>query len=260
MTPPGRAAESRALPDGISYIIAVLRPLIKAFCVKEVCSPVIYVTGDLHGDIERFADKAIKKLKKGDTLIVLGDFGFLWSGDKAEQKHLKWLTKRRYRILFIDGCHENFDLLRDYPVEDFMSGRARHIGGNLYYIQRGSILEIEGKKLLCFGGAESWDKEDREEGLNWWRAELPTSDELEYCAENLKAAGSEVDYILTHDAPLQILEFTQLMRGQPNWLHNFFDQIMKTTRYKKWLFGRYHKDLNYSPKVQAVFLKVVPLD
>ena len=83
---------------------------------------------------------------------------------------------------------------------------------------------------------------------------------LEYCAENLKAAGSEVDYILTHDAPLQILEFTQLMRGQPNWLHNFFDQIMKTTRYKKWLFGRYHKDLNYSPKVQAVFLKVVPLD
>lgn len=117
--------------------------------MKEVCSPVIYVTGDLHGDIERFADKAIKKLKKGDTLIVLGDFGFLWSGDKAEQKHLKWLTKRRYRILFIDGCHENFDLLRDYPVEDFMGGRARHIGGNLYYIQRGSILEIEGKSCCA---------------------------------------------------------------------------------------------------------------
>ena len=42
--------------------------------------------------------------------------------------------------------------------------------------------------------------------------------------------------------------------------HERVDQIMKTTRYKKWLFGRYHKDLNYSPKVQAVFLKVVPLD
>ena len=260
MTLPGRAAKRPLAPGGILYIIAVLRPLIKAFCVKEVCSPVIYVTGDLHGDIERFADKAVKKLKKGDTLIVLGDFGFLWSGDKAEQKRLKWLTKRRYRILFIDGCHENFDLLRDYPVEDFMGGRARHIGGNLYYIQRGSILEIEGKKLLCFGGAESWDKEDREEGVNWWRAELPTSDELEYCVESLQAAGSEVDYILTHDAPLQILEFTQLMRGQPNWLHNFFDQIMKATQYKKWLFGRYHKDLNFSPKVQAVFLKVVPLE
>ena len=71
MTPPGRAAQSRSLPDGISYIIAVLRPLIKAFCVKEVCSPVIYVTGDLHGDIERFADKAIKKLKNSENALEI---------------------------------------------------------------------------------------------------------------------------------------------------------------------------------------------
>ena len=38
---------------------------------------------------------------------------------------------------------------------------------------------------------------------------------------NLNRAGRRVDYILTHDAPLQILEFTQYMRGQPNWLHTF---------------------------------------
>ena len=122
------------------------------------------MTGDIHGEVERFSEKEIKRLKKQDTLIVLGDFGFLWSGDKAEQKKLKWLQKHRYQLLFIDGCHENFDLLKEYPEVDYMGGRARHIGGNLYYIERGSILEIEGKKLLCFGGAESWDKEDRDEG------------------------------------------------------------------------------------------------
>lgn len=219
----------------------------------------IYVTGDIHGDLERFNEKAIKKLKKRDTLIVLGDFGFLWSGDKAEQKNLQWLTKRRYNLLFIDGCHENFDLLRDYPVVDYCGGKARHLGGSLYYILRGSILELEGKKLLCFGGAESWDKDDREEGVNWWRAEMPTTDELERCAENLQAAGNQVDYILTHDAPLQILEFTRLMQGQPNWLHNFFDGMMKNTQYKKWLFGRYHKDMAYSSKTQGVFRQVLPL-
>ena len=117
----------------------------------------IYVTGDIHGEVERFSEKEIKRLKKQDTLIVLGDFGFLWSGDKAEQKKLKWLQKRRYRLLFIDGCHENFDLLKEYPEVDYMGGRARHIGGNLYYIERGSILEIEGKKVLFFGVGESWD-------------------------------------------------------------------------------------------------------
>lgn len=220
----------------------------------------IYVTGDIHGELERFQEKAIKKLTKRDTLIVLGDFGFLWSGEKAEQKRLKWLQKRRYQLLFIDGCHENFDLLKEYPVVDYMGGKARHIGGNLYYIMRGSILEIENKKLLCFGGAESWDKEDRDEGINWWREELPTSQELEGCVANLEAAGWQVDYVLTHDAPLRTLEFAQLMQGQPNWLHTFFNQVMDKTQYKKWLFGRYHKDRSLGKKAQAVFCDVIALE
>ena len=42
----------------------------------------IYFTGDLHGDYDRFKSKELKKLKKGDTLIVCGDFGFLWDGSK----------------------------------------------------------------------------------------------------------------------------------------------------------------------------------
>ena len=42
----------------------------------------ILVTGDMHGEWERFGDKALKKLKKGDTLIVCGDFGFVWDNSK----------------------------------------------------------------------------------------------------------------------------------------------------------------------------------
>lgn len=49
----------------------------------------IYFTGDLHGDYDRFKSKELKKLKKGDTLIVCGDFGFLWDGSKKEQSILK---------------------------------------------------------------------------------------------------------------------------------------------------------------------------
>ena len=49
----------------------------------------VYVTGDMHGDISRFDSPAIKQLKKGDTLIVCGDFGFVWDNSKIEQKILK---------------------------------------------------------------------------------------------------------------------------------------------------------------------------
>ena len=36
-----------------------------------------YLTGDLHGEGRRLAN-LIDKLDENDTLIVLGDFGFIW--------------------------------------------------------------------------------------------------------------------------------------------------------------------------------------
>lgn len=220
----------------------------------------IYVTADTHGDLRRFTERPMRRLKRQDTLIVLGDFGFLWDDGKEEHKALKWLARRPYQLLFIDGCHENFDLLRDYPVVEYKGGRARKIADNLYYIMRGSILQIEGKRLLCFGGGESEDKEEREEGINWWRAEMPTTDELEFCAENLAAAGRKVDYILTHDAPTRFLAFTAMEREQTNWLHTFFDKLLESVEYRSWLFGRYHRDLPLSGKARAVFCDLVPLE
>ena len=49
----------------------------------------IYITGDLHGDLERFKEKNMKQLKPGDTLLVCGDFGFIWDGSKQEKAALK---------------------------------------------------------------------------------------------------------------------------------------------------------------------------
>ena len=63
----------------------------------------IYFTGDLHGDYDRFKSKELKKLKKGDTLIVCGDFGFLWDGSKKEQSILKKIEKLKYQVLFLEG-------------------------------------------------------------------------------------------------------------------------------------------------------------
>ena len=53
----------------------------------------LYVTGDTHGDYERFTSSALKKLKKGDTLFICGDFGFIWDGSKNEEKLLKKIGK-----------------------------------------------------------------------------------------------------------------------------------------------------------------------
>ena len=113
----------------------------------------IYITGDTHGELDRFKGKELRRLGKNDVLFVLGDFGFLWDGGKEERKRLDWLAKRPYTILFLDGTHENYEMLDALPVEEKFGGRVQPVGGNVYHVCRGSILELEGMSFLCFGGA-----------------------------------------------------------------------------------------------------------
>ena len=48
----------------------------------------VYLTGDTHGDIQRFKQGKLRWLGKKDTVVVLGDFGFVWDGSAAERKRL----------------------------------------------------------------------------------------------------------------------------------------------------------------------------
>ena len=127
----------------------------------------VYITGDTHGDMRRFDSSPVKKLKKGDPLIVCGDFGFIWEGGEKEEKVLKKLGKKKYNILFVDGTHENFDLLNKYPVSEWNGGKVRNICGNLYYLTRGQIFTIENKTFFTFGGGESSETQFRIDAGTW---------------------------------------------------------------------------------------------
>ena len=185
----------------------------------------VYLTGDTHGELDRFKHGKLRWLGKRDVVLVLGDFGFVWDGSKAEQKKLDWLRKRPYTLLFLDGSHENYDLLAQYPTVELFGGKVQALGGNVYHVCRGSVLELEGKKYLCFGGAESPDKEDREAGVNWWPQEMPSDEEYAAC--------------------------------EANRLHLFLDKILLRLTYTKWFFGCYHKDVQLSTKSRCVFCDVV---
>ena len=65
----------------------------------------IYITGDLHGDLSRLETFRMRRLKRGDILLVCGDFGFLWNNSEEEKKALEKLSKKKYTIAFIDCTH-----------------------------------------------------------------------------------------------------------------------------------------------------------
>lgn len=216
----------------------------------------IFATGDMHGDISRFKEKAIKRLKKNDTLFVCGDFGFIFDGSEKEQKLLKWIGKRRFNTVFVEGCNDNMDLIEQYPESDWMGGRVRVISGNLMYAARGSLFSIEGRNILTMGGGES---SSADMGRDWWEKNLPTLEETALADQKLAEYRYVVDYIISHDCPTIIKSCVGGSEGTYNYLHTFFDNLQKNGRYKGWFFGRYHMDRLIPPYYQALYREVASL-
>lgn len=220
----------------------------------------VYVTGDLHGEYSRFSKTAIKKLKKRDTLLVCGDFGFVWNGDKAEKKFLKKIGKKKFTTLFVTGCHDNYNLLSEYPEEEWCGGKVRVISGRLMQLCRGEIYTVEGKSFFAFGGGESSDESVREESNLWWPEEQPSPEEEAQALRKLETWGNQVDYIITHDAPVSICEFLNVPPIDVNSrINNFLETVGKTIQFKQWFFGKLHQDKSITNRHRAVYLKVIPL-
>ena len=88
----------------------------------------IFITGDTHGDFSRLHPAAFleqSNLTKEDYIIICGDFGGVWDGSDTEQQWLDWLAARPFTTLFVSGNHENFDLLRSYPISQWHGGWCR---------------------------------------------------------------------------------------------------------------------------------------
>ncbi len=219
----------------------------------------IYVTGDTHGDAERFKDSAFKKLKRGDTLVICGDFGFIWDGSRHERAVLKRLSEKGYTIAFVDGCHENFDLLEKIPVSQWHGGMARLIMPNIVHLMRGQIYELENKRIFTFGGGHSQDYDFRRDSSNWWPREQPSHDEIIEAMRNLDSVSNKVDYIITHEPPASLKDCLGVDVFQRIEVHAFFEDVIKNCKYQKWFFGKCHIDKHIPIKFYAVFNDVIPL-
>lgn len=217
----------------------------------------VYITGDTHGDFERLDSL---RLKKGDTLIICGDFGFIWDGSAHEEKILKQLGKKKFNICFIDGTHENFELLDEYEQGVFCGGKAHNISGNLYHLMRGQAYNIEGDIYFTMGGGESPDIDLLFDNGAWSRREFPNKQELTEGAETLEKLNCKVDYIITHEPPAKIKNFMKLKTEMPariTGLNAYFDEMSNVCEYKRWYFGSMHIDKHISTTHIAVFKKVI---
>ncbi len=227
----------------------------------------IYVTGDTHGltdfhKLHVFAGEH-PELTKNDYIIVAGDCGVLWSNDTLVER-LRYYTDLPFTILFVDGNHENFDMINSYPVEIWNGGKVHKIKPDIIHLMRGQIFELEGKKLFAFGGATSIDKYMRREGLSWWKQELPSYEELDEGIATLKHHGGKVDYIITHSCSERALAYPAMREVSKSKMAcpevGMLSYIEENLEFKHWFFGHYHIDKKLGSRYTVLYQNIVSLD
>ena len=113
--------------------------------------------GDTHGDVQHVLTVARTMSARGiEHLVVLGDFGFLWPEhnwgidfDKLSRR----LTTMHQTLAFVDGNHEDFDLLYKFPVAD---DGLRWIRPNIVHIPRGYRTVLASGATLAALGCANW--------------------------------------------------------------------------------------------------------
>lgn len=228
----------------------------------------IYITGDTHGgaanDHHKITAKQLRKqgynLTEKDYLIICGDFGFIWNGSVEDRYWIKWFSEKPYTTLFIDGNHENFPLLSEYPIEEWHGGKVHVITENkkLLHLMRGQIFTIEDNSFFTIGGAESHDKECRYAGIDWWREELPSKEEFDEGIKNLEKMNFKVDYILSHAAPNWFFKKYFQCPPDKNGLSKYFDYLNQYVNYEHWYCGHLHIDKSYK-KCTCLYRNILKL-
>ena len=240
-----------------------------------------WVTGDLHGDLgdgrltaERWPEG--QGLARDDYLVVCGDFGLVWADPPLDQdeRALDWLEAQPWTTLFVDGNHENHDLLDAMPVTAWRGGRVHVLPGHphVVHLMRGQVYEMgELGRWFCFGGASSHDVRGRRLGLDWWDRELPSEDEMGEGLASLARVGFAVDYVLTHDCPAGLKDRAVLSSldrpreatpaDELNDCLRGVDGRLDEGRLKRWYCGQYHGDLALDAEGRHVllYLQVVSL-
>lgn len=212
-----------------------------------------YITGDCHGKFDKIIwfNRFNHTLTKDDVMILLGDVGLNFYGNKTDRKNKRILSEFPNEFLCIHGNHEARPLSVGGYEEKLWHGgivyyEPKYPG--LLFAKDGEIYDFDGKKAIALGGAYSVDKEYRiSVGIPWFPDEQP-SDEIKLHAEKkLAEVNWKVDYIFSHTCPLafeptdlflDFIDQSKVDKSTEKWL----SKIEHKLKYEKWYFGHFHEN------------------
>ena len=218
------------------------------------------ISGDTHGtiDVEKvvsFFDEHEGEYTSEDYLIICGDVGVCGFSKEREMETREVLGKLPVTVLFIDGNHENFHELNSLDVEQWNGGKVHIVDDGIIHLMRGQVFDIDGRRFFTFGGANSIDKMFRTEGVSWFPEEVPNGEEYEEGLKNLEANDFQVDYVLTHTGPREVIYAMgyEDLTADEVALRKYLQQVADSTDFKAWFFGHFHTDAEIEDRFFCLF-------
>lgn len=189
-----------------------------------------------------------------DVILHLGDFGY-WFTPRYLDGLNEVLRELNIPLLFVDGNHENFDVLYgEYSIGD---NGLRQLRDFIWHIPRGFRWTWDGVQFLGVGGAHSIDRPYRTLGQSWWHQEQISDVDVETAI-----AGGPADVLLSHDCPSGV-EIPGIVENSRMWnpvelhtskLHQVqLRRIVDVVQPKLMWHGHFHTryqtsvDLGYGP-------------
>jgi UDP-2,3-diacylglucosamine pyrophosphatase LpxH len=134
----------------------------------------------------KMCDDYARPEKKITVIIQVGDYGWYKFSAPWFQKVVSSIP-----IYWIEGNHEDFNMLKDYT-------EVTEVAPNQFFVPRGIVLELDGRRVAFMGGAGSVDK-----AYNpmWSELENITDEQL-----NRLNTKEKVDLLITHVPPQSVIE------------------------------------------------------
>ena len=227
----------------------------------------VYYTGDIHGNVKGVAAFAKQfELTESDVLVILGDVGANYYGNKRDRYCKDDLAQMKPTVFCIHGNHERRPAaIPGYRQKEWNGGVVWYEKEypHLLFAKDGDIFDIEGTRHLVIGGAYSVDKYYRlARNYLWFPDEQPTAEIKAYVEDQI--TKHQIDIVLSHTCPykyepreafLPMIDQSTVDDSTERWL----DEIEEKVDYKAWLCGHWHIDKQID-KLHFMFNDVVTLE
>ncbi len=189
----------------------------------------IIVLGDVHGEFAKL-NRLIEQ-EKPAIILQVGDFGY-WP--RLEEQDLLNLNTQQTRIYFCEGNNDDLGALRALVK---VPGQPVEVAPGIYYMPRGSVLELtDGRRVLFCGGGQSIDCARRFEGWDWFPEEI-------VCADDLRLLPKDnIDIVISHTGPSEfpVEESKKQKHAEIDPSREMLSQILRKYQPALWYFGHWH--------------------